>query len=98
MRTVDKLVMYHLMNLSMNTDASDQARAITYLQLKDLKSWIDAKVKSENDSDQKAHLTMASAQLGLFFEKPEVVKEYYKETKAPDGSPIGMDEGMACGF
>ncbi|MEQ8414589.1 MAG: zinc-dependent metalloprotease [Imperialibacter sp.] len=98
MRTVDKLVMYHLMNLSINTDASDQARAITYLQLKDLKSWIDAKVKSESDSDQKAHLTMASAQLGLFFEKPEIIKEYYKETKAPDGSPIGMDEGMACGF
>jgi hypothetical protein len=92
------LVMYHLMNLGINTAASDQARAIAYTQLKDLKTWMDGKVKTESNADQKAHLTMASAQLGLFFEEPEVVKEYYREMKAPDGSPIGMDEGMACGY
>lgn len=98
MRTVDKLAMYHLMNLSVNTGASDQARAIAYTHLKDLKGWMDAKVKTESNADQRAHLTMASAQLGLFFDKPEVVKEYYKEMKAPDGSPIGMDEEIGCGF
>lgn len=96
-RTVDKLVMYHLMNLSLDTRASDQARAITFTRLKDLSGWIDARLKAEQNADQKAHLTMASSQLKRFFEEPEMVKKYYNELKAPDGSPIGMDE-LGCGF
>lgn len=97
-RVVDKLVMYHLMNLSVNTSASDQARAIAYLKLDELQKWIDTKVKTEADTDQKAHLTFASAQLKLFKENPKAVEEYYKNVSPPDGAPIGMDDDFACGY
>lgn len=98
-RVVDKLVMYHLMNLSVDTNANDQARATAYLKLDELGQWIDSRLKGEADPAQKAHLAFASSQIRLFREKPEMVKEYYKAVSPPDGSPIGMDAAFTemCG-
>ena len=97
-RVVDKLVMYHLMNLSVNTDASDQARAVAYLKLDELNSWMDGRIRTENDPGQKAHLTFASSQIKVFKEKPEIVKEYYKSVTPPDGSPIGSPAEWGIGM
>ena len=55
-RVVEKMVMYHLMQLASNPKAMEQARAISLFKLTELSGWMENRIKSERNSSQKAHL------------------------------------------
>lgn len=89
-RITSQEVMVQLVALSQSTDASIQARAITYGKLIELKSYIESKAKSTS-GDEKAFHQFALFQLNDFMENPEKAIPA-APLGAPDGSPIGSDE------
>ena len=92
-RMVDKLVLTHLMKLAMSTNASDQARAISWLKINELEKWLN-KQSASQDID-KAHYSHGLFLIKKFKDDPE---EWLNSQplEMPDGSPIGM-EAMGCG-
>ncbi len=89
-RVVDKVVMYNLIALAGNNKASEQARSIAMLKLGELNTWINSRVKSEKNENQKAHLTYSGIQIQKFLSNPDEASINNPVTP-PDGSPIGQD-------
>ena len=92
-RMVDKLALTHLMKLAMNEDGSDQVRAISWLKINELESWLQ-KQSGSQDVD-KAHYSHGLFLIQQFKNDPD---EWLNSqpVEMPDGSPIGM-EAMGCG-
>lgn len=88
-RVVDSVVLYHLISLAANKDASEQARAIAFLKLNELKHWLTEQVKQTTDESQRGHYLFALSQINRFQEKPTEVN-ITKPVEAPAGPPIGM--------
>ena len=86
-RVVDDLVLYNLVELAGNEEASQQVRSIAYLKLDELKDWLSGKVGSTRDVDQKAHLLNGLSQIKLYQESPDKVK-LTKPLEPPQGPPI----------
>jgi len=86
-RTVDKLVLQHLIRLSANKNASGQSRGMALLKINDLESWLKSQLASATDN-QKAHFTFALMEIAQYKNHPEGV-EFPAAPKLPDGSPIG---------
>ncbi len=94
-RVVDNVVLYHLMSLAVNDNATSQVRAITFLKLDELKYWmIENKKETENDENQHAHYVFAIYQITQFQENP---KQYHltKPIEPPAGSPIGTGRSIS---
>ncbi len=88
-RTIDNVVLYRLMLLAENTQASAQARAIAYLKLDDLRKWLLAHQTA--DTAERAHFAYAAAQIKRYEDDPkQIVTD--KPADPPDGSPIGSDD------
>lgn len=83
-RTVNNLVLYHLMKLATDENAVSQVRSIAYLKLEELKNWLSQQIDSIDDENQKAHYLYAVSQIKLFQENPDQVK-----LKAPLQPPMG---------
>ncbi len=84
-RTIGNVVLYRLMALAQSTQASEQARAIAYLKLDDLRKW--ALAHQAPDTAERAHLTYAAAQIKRFEDNPKEIP-VAKPVEPPDGSPI----------
>jgi hypothetical protein len=84
-RTIGNVVLYRLMMLAQNAQASEQARAVAYTKLDDLRKWLLARQTS--DAAERAHSLYAAAQIKRFEDDPKVVP-VAKPADAPDGSPI----------
>jgi hypothetical protein len=84
-RAIDNVLLYRLMMLAQDKQASEQARAIAYLKLDELKKWAAARLSI--DEAQKAHLVFAASQIERFQRDPEKIG-VSKPAEAPDGSPI----------
>jgi hypothetical protein len=84
-RSIGNVVLYRLMLLAQNTQASEQARAIAYLKLDDLRKWLLARQNS--DAAERAHSVYGAAQIKRFQDDPKVIP-VSKPAEAPDGSPI----------
>jgi hypothetical protein len=84
-RTVGNVVLYRLMLLAQSAQASEQARAIAYLRLDDLRKWLLA--RQTNDAAERAHSVYGAAQIKRFQDDPKVIP-VSKPAEAPDGSPI----------
>lgn len=90
-RTVNKLVIKHLIDLATNQNATHQTRAICYLKLDELNRWMGQEIRKSPDVNQLAFLKHARA----------IVEKYMNDfdhmdpvnpVRIPDGSPIGMDD------
>jgi hypothetical protein len=87
-RTIDNVVLYRLMSLVQSTDASEQARAMAYLKLDDLRKWMLARQTA--DPSQRAHFVYAAEQIKRYQDHPEQLT-IEKPADPPDGPPIGSD-------
>jgi hypothetical protein len=87
-RTIDNVVLYRLMSLAQSTDASEQARALAYLKLDDLRTWMLA--QQTGDAAQRAHFVYAAAQIKRYQGDPKQLS-VDKPADPPDGPPIGSD-------
>jgi hypothetical protein len=85
-RSIDNVVLYRLMTLVANNEqALEQARAIAFLKLDDLRKYLLAKVTT--DTALKAHYLFAATQIKRFQDDPKQIG-VNKPAEAPDGPPI----------
>jgi hypothetical protein len=90
-RTVNSVVLNHLMVLAGDERASAQVRAVASLELDELKKWIATQVPPAKDYAARAQLFFAKSQIDRFQRNPA---EIHAPTPAPppDGDPIGTDD------
>ena len=88
-RVVDYVLLYNVMKLSADKNASPQAKAIALLKLDELGDWLAQQVKSVKKEDQKAHYHYAISQIDLFQRDPKSF-EFKLPLAIPPGAPIGM--------
>lgn len=93
---VNAVVLKNLMYLITDNSASEQARAITFAKLMNLKSWASKQAGLSKNANEKASLQFAVFQIGQFENNPQAFKRMEPLTP-PDGSPIGSD-GEYCSF
>ncbi|GHA55462.1 zinc-dependent metalloprotease [Pontibacter akesuensis] len=89
----EQVVLTHLLALAHNENASYQARAVATATLKDLKGYIESKLRSKSQDGYQAHLTLALARLN------NPVAEEVSPSRAldlPPGSPIGSGAVIGC--
>ena len=85
-RSVDNVVLYRLMTLAANNDrAVEQAKALAFLKLDDLRKYLLAKTTA--DTALKAHYLFAATQIKRFQDDPKQIG-VNKPAEAPDGPPI----------
>lgn len=89
-RVVDDMVLINLMALAVDKDASEQVKAVAYLKIDQLKSWLQARVNAQQDEGQKAHYLFAIQKIEQFQNDPEKF-EIAKPLDPPAGSPIGCE-------
>jgi hypothetical protein len=89
--TVNHVFLTNLMRLSLNKNASAQARAVAMYKIDQLKGLLTEKVKTTSAEEWKAHYNYELAQIESFKDDP---KEYETENllAPPPGQPIGQDE------
>jgi hypothetical protein len=87
-RTIDDAVLYRLLSLAANEAASEQARAIAFAKLDDIRKW--AGDRKDADPLQQAHYRFAAHQIEYFLRNPKEIR-VTKPAEAPDGAPIGED-------
>lgn len=95
--TVNHALLNNLMKLSLNNNASAQARALASLKIDQLKTWLTEKTKTSADEKWKAHYAFALEQIRAFRENPA---NYEAEDllPAPPGQPIGSADEFCGGY
>ncbi len=88
-RVVNNVLLFNLMRLAADENASTHVRAISYLKLEELKDWLNKRINSTKDESQKAHYFYAASQIKLFQDDPNKVK-LTAPLSPPSGAPIGM--------
>ena len=89
-RTVDSVVLDHLMSLAADEHAAPQTRAAASLKLNELKDWIPGQLKTATDESRRAHLFFAVQQIERF-EKNPAAAHLNAPAPPPAGDPIGTD-------
>ncbi|MEL6192980.1 MAG: zinc-dependent metalloprotease [Bacteroidota bacterium] len=95
-RTVDHLVLSHIMRLSMHDNASPQVRALCMMSLDDLWTWLSAN-NSSDDPLEFAHKRYGIQLIKRFLSNPEKMEES-EVLSLPDGSPIGFEPEFGSVF
>jgi len=88
-RTVNSVVLYHLLGLAGYPDTSSQVRAVMRWKINELKQWLHNKTASIQDEEWKAHYFNALYQIDLFEKDPDKFK-LQQPFSPPPGAPIGM--------
>jgi hypothetical protein len=88
---VDNVVLYDLMGLAANGNASDEVRAIVNLELHQLNTWLTAGLNGQHPISDEAHIAFASRQIEQFEKDPKKI-DLTQPAEPPDGPPIGTDE------
>ncbi len=88
-RTVNNVVLYHLMVLTNNAEATGQVRAIASAKLEALRKYAES--AGAKDELQQAHLSWAGSQIKRYRENPKEIP-VSKPVEAPPGQPIGCDD------
>ncbi|SHN30864.1 protein of unknown function [Cyclobacterium lianum] len=89
-RSVEKLVLQHLMQLGSNSGTAAQVRAVALMKASALNDWI--KSQDTADFSQKAHYMYCMDQINHFKENPDKEMMLLQPLPAPDGAPIGQME------
>ncbi|MBD3297918.1 MAG: DUF5117 domain-containing protein [candidate division Zixibacteria bacterium] len=93
-RTVDNLVLHHLIRLANTNEASSGVRAVAYAKLEELNDWL----AEQFDGKDAVHFRYALRRIEQFLDDPAEF-ESYSPVDAPAGSPIGDGrEMMGCGW
>jgi hypothetical protein len=87
-RTVDNVVLYHLMALASNQSATTQAREIAWQALSDLGKRVDR--TAGGDAPTVAHHLFAKQRIERFLRDPKEIP-MPKPADPPPGQPIGSD-------
>jgi hypothetical protein len=95
-RVVNNVVLYHIMALANNENAATQARAMAWLKLDELKTWLIEQVKKSKDESTRAHYAFAAAEISQFQTNPQQIR-LIRPVEPPAGPPIGADDSF-CGF
>jgi len=94
-RVVDHVVLFDLMTLSRNENASPQTRALATLELANLKAWAQAAAARTKEPAERAHLAYAEQQITEFQKDPKLLAS--PPATPPDGPPIGSTIGLNDG-
>jgi len=87
--TVELVVLYNLMGLASNENATHQVRAIAHLKLGELEEWIHKSLtRGQLSESRKAHYTFTMQQIVLWKEDPKKLP-LPRPAEAPPGAPIG---------
>jgi hypothetical protein len=89
-RTVNAVVLSHLMALAADEHASSQVRAVALLKLDELKKWITSQENLVKDVETRAEFFFAKNQIDHFEKNPAEVHVTAPATP-PAGDPIGSD-------
>jgi len=89
-RVVDHIVLFDLMILSRNENASPQTRALATLELQNLKLWAAAAAAKTKEPAEHAHLAYAEQQIAELQRDPKQLVA--PPAAPPDGPPIGADD------
>ena len=90
-RTVNAVILDHLMMLAGDERASAQVRGAASLKLDELRKWIATRVASAKDESVKAQLFFAANQIDRFQKNPAEI-HLTKPAPPPEGDPIGADD------
>jgi hypothetical protein len=88
-RVVNSVLLYRLMTLAADENASTYVRAVACLKLEELRNWLSKRINSTKDESQRAHYFYAASQIKLFQDDPNKVK-LTAPLSPPPGAPIGM--------
>jgi Met-zincin/Domain of unknown function (DUF5117) len=89
-RTVNSVVLNHLMSLAANEKTLPQVRAVASLKLDELKGWAATELNSASDESRRAQLFFARQEIERFEKNPAAVK-IPTPAPPPAGDPIGAD-------
>ncbi|MFZ0799605.1 MAG: zinc-dependent metalloprotease [Terriglobales bacterium] len=89
-RTVNSVVLDHLMTLAGDDHPSAQVRGIAALKLDELKKWIATQTPSAKDEAVRAQFFFAKSQIDRFQRNPAEI-HFTAPAPSPDGDPIGTD-------
>jgi hypothetical protein len=89
-RTVNSVVLDHLITLASDEHASEQVRGVVALKLNELRKWIAIQAPTTKDDAARAQLFFAESQIDHFQKNPAEVHLTSPATP-PDGDPIGSD-------
>jgi len=87
-RTVNSVVLVHLMTLAADESAAPQVRAIASLKLDELKGWLGGQLGATQDESWRAHFFFALAQIKKFEQDPKQVN-LTRPLEPPEGAPVG---------
>ena len=90
-RTVNSVVLNHLLALAANPKASAQVRAVASLKLDELKRWAASELKTEMGEGRRAQLFFARQQIQQFEKNPGAFK-VPQVAPPPAGDPIGSGD------
>jgi len=90
-RTVNAVVLDHLMTLAGDEHASAQVRAVASLKLDELRKWIATQTPSAKDDAVRAQFFFAASQIERFQKNPAEIR-LTAPALPPDGDPIGTDD------
>jgi hypothetical protein len=91
-RMVNNLTLKQLLTLAANTNAAENVRSITLLQIDELKKYLQGVSKTATGST-KANFMFALSQINMFEKAPDKFQPA-APLNMPDGSPIGTDEQL----
>ncbi|MDP9170365.1 MAG: zinc-dependent metalloprotease, partial [Acidobacteriota bacterium] len=84
-RAIDNVVLYRLMMLASDAQTLEQARAVAFLKLDELRKWLNA--AAATDAATRAHYLFAATEIKRFEDNPKQIG-VGKPAAPPDGSPI----------
>ena len=90
-RTVNAVILDHLMTLAGDERASAQVRGVAALKLDELRKWIATQTPSAKDDAVRAQLFFATSQIDRFQKNPAEI-HLTLPAPPPDGDPIGTDD------
>lgn len=98
-RSVNTVVLYHLMQLAAAENASSQAKAMAFFKLSGLEEWLVKKVKKAKEESWRAHYQFAIAQIEKFLKNPDQIS-IPRPPEPPAGAPIGItnDNRFECEY
>jgi hypothetical protein len=98
-RTVNFVVLYNLIGLAMNDNATNQVRAIAYHKLKNLQTWFSRQIVETGDTQWQSAYHYGIKMIDDYENHPERIEAITPPLAPPPGSPIGSGEAfLKCGF
>ena len=87
-RVINTLILQQLLFLAGDESVSGQVRAIAFLSLEELKTWLVQEMSNEKNKSRRAHYLLTISKIEQFQKNPQLF-ENYKPLNPPSGPPIG---------